>query len=921
MTDETRTEMKLRAEKQYAHILGQGHARQAAIFRHATEQLIDFDNPAFFQAIGMCRRTPVTIDEFIQSREFMGDLMEIWPALMPDLRKMNPDVLIGEAPCHEALLAGATGCHAAGTPILMYDGTLRDVERVKVGDQLMGPDSQPRTVLSLAWGREDMYRITPIRGGEPFIVNHKHILSLKRTRRYARDGLAGQIINITVEDYLVSTQTFKDTHKLWRVGVDFAPSCNRLAIPPYIFGLCLRDTGVLERKRIPHAYLTASREDRLALLAGLIDTDGRWSCGGYEITQLWKAMADGIVYLARSLGFLVNVAERCVKGVSYHRMFISGDTHLIPVRLARKRVTSSHYTRNPLVSGFSVENIGMGDYFGFALSGDHLYLDGGFTVAHNTGKTHLSYATNSYQVYLMTCYENPQLLFGLMPNTPLVFQFQSVNPTITKRVIYQPFRQNFLAMPYTQKWVPHDKITESELRLEQNIMIVPASASLQSLVGQAIPGGMLDEVNFMQIIKESKQVAGAAGLGGHYDQAELVYRNMSRRRKRSFITKGVSIGCICVLSSTRYAGDFLDRRIAEVTTLSETNIFTSRHKQYEVTPQERYQTETFRVLIGTETYGTRVLKDEEVAGLHYPTSAHIENVPVDFKADFLRDPEGAQRDVIGIASNAITPFFARREKIVDAVMAGHEFGLLPWVEKQDVDLMLDGMPQIIEANLPKNRSARRYVHVDLSTSVDSCGIGIVRVAGQEAITREDGMVEMLPVYVVEAAISIKPSQTHHLDPSEVRQWIMRLVKFHGINIAMVSYDGFQSAESMNLLRKAGIPARYLSVDRTTEPYMVMRRAMYDDRIKLVDSPRLRQELSQLEYLAIKDKVDHPPKGGKDVSDGVAGAIFSASRNRKLVGAGVVDDDGRTVRTLGSRLRPLGNTRPAGRPRPTGGDRT
>ena len=42
-----------------------------------------------------------------------------------------------------------TGCHAAGHPILMFDGTVRPVEDIRVGDKLMGPDSRPRQVKRL----------------------------------------------------------------------------------------------------------------------------------------------------------------------------------------------------------------------------------------------------------------------------------------------------------------------------------------------------------------------------------------------------------------------------------------------------------------------------------------------------------------------------------------------------------------------------------------------------------------------------------------------------------------------------------------------------------------------------------------------------------------------------------------------------
>ncbi|MBI5549082.1 MAG: hypothetical protein HY901_34795, partial [Deltaproteobacteria bacterium] len=48
------------------------------------------------------------------------------------------------------LSTGGGKCLARGTPVLMFDGSIKTVEQVEIGDLLMGPDSRARTVLSLA---------------------------------------------------------------------------------------------------------------------------------------------------------------------------------------------------------------------------------------------------------------------------------------------------------------------------------------------------------------------------------------------------------------------------------------------------------------------------------------------------------------------------------------------------------------------------------------------------------------------------------------------------------------------------------------------------------------------------------------------------------------------------------------------------
>lgn len=70
------------------------------------------------------------------------------------------------------------GCHAIDTPIRMFDGSIKMVQNVAVGDKLMGDDNTPRVVQELFRGEDEMFRICPIKG-ESFEVNQHHVLSVK----------------------------------------------------------------------------------------------------------------------------------------------------------------------------------------------------------------------------------------------------------------------------------------------------------------------------------------------------------------------------------------------------------------------------------------------------------------------------------------------------------------------------------------------------------------------------------------------------------------------------------------------------------------------------------------------------------------------------------------------------------------------
>jgi superfamily II DNA or RNA helicase len=139
-----------------------------------------------------------------------------------------------------------------------------------------------------------------------------------------------------------------------------------------------------EVTEIPRLYLTASRSDRELLLAGLIDTDGYIHNATAEIVQKRRGIADGICFLARSLGYRVLMSKKIVKGTAYWRMSISGDLSSLPMRISRKRSPARRQKKCTTRTGFEIRSIGKGQYAGFELDGDGRFLLGDFTVTHNT---------------------------------------------------------------------------------------------------------------------------------------------------------------------------------------------------------------------------------------------------------------------------------------------------------------------------------------------------------------------------------------------------------------------------------------------------------------------------------------------------------------------------------------------------------
>jgi intein/homing endonuclease len=157
----------------------------------------------------------------------------------------------------------------------------------------------------------------------------------------------------------------------------------------------LRRNNLIDNKHIPDYYKTNTRENRLALLAGLIDTDGWYDNDRkqYEITQKNKRLSYDILFLIRSLGYWCHirpVKKGCMyKGEmrtgNYFRMTFGGfNMDKIPVLLPRKKgIKVLKRQKDSDCYNFTITEDVEDDYYGFEVSGTNMrYLLGDFTVTH-----------------------------------------------------------------------------------------------------------------------------------------------------------------------------------------------------------------------------------------------------------------------------------------------------------------------------------------------------------------------------------------------------------------------------------------------------------------------------------------------------------------------------------------------------------
>ncbi|MFG1299469.1 DnaB-like helicase C-terminal domain-containing protein [Xanthobacter sp. V3C-3] len=200
-----------------------------------------------------------------------------------------------------------------------------------------------------------------------------------------------------------------DAATLWRVQQVVGTTGRVTAANGYDYGirglngenavmLALRSLGLMgkrsEEKFIPELYLTASREARLELMRGLMDTDG-WveAFGVVRFSTSSPRLAQDAAELARSLGGLCTIAEKVPhyehkgerrEGLPHFVCTIRHDTPSELVTLLRKKRRCVR-KKVPRLTIQTVEFVGRQQARCISVSHpSHLYVTDDYIVTHNT---------------------------------------------------------------------------------------------------------------------------------------------------------------------------------------------------------------------------------------------------------------------------------------------------------------------------------------------------------------------------------------------------------------------------------------------------------------------------------------------------------------------------------------------------------
>jgi len=367
----------------------------------------------------------------------------------------------------KTIVIGKPGCFIKGTPILLFNGEIKKVEDVKVGDLVMGPDSKPRTVLEICRNRDEMFQIVPLHG-EPYTVNLMHKLVLKSKNK---------IFEMTVQEYRANI--WNPRPKIMRTGVQFREK--RTPIPPYHYGKGLLGefreesyrsffaiNGLIENPKIIRDFKINSFQNRKRLLEGIFDSLATFyntEKNTFYVSCENENLKDDICFLSRSLGLVAKTKEMGVE--------IIGDFSLYNLENI-KNLTKPEI--NYLESEFDVICLDTDDYYGFTIDGDHRFLLGTFEVVRNTGKTTLI----------------ASLLYGKKHIFPVAMAMSGTEDSnhFYRSVLPSTFVFNNYDEAQVEKFIKRQKIAKDHLENPWAVIILDDCTDDPSLFRKPLQNGM-----------------------------------------------------------------------------------------------------------------------------------------------------------------------------------------------------------------------------------------------------------------------------------------------------------------------------------------------------------------------------------------------------------------------------------------------
>lgn len=464
-------------------------------------------------------------------------------------------------------------------------------------------------------------------------------------------------------------------------------------------------------------------------------------------------------------------------------------------------------------------------------------------LGKGSGKDYTATISVAYQVYLLLCLKDPATYYGKPPGDTIDILNIAINAQQANNVFFKGFKTRIERSPwFVGKYEPK----ASEIKFDKNVNVYSGHSEREAWEGYNVITVILDEISGFAVENTT----------GH-DQAKTADAIYDMYRA-SVMSRFPDFGKVILLSFPRFKGDPIQKFYESVIAEKEVVVRSKTLKMDEDLPDG---TDGNEVTVEWEEDHINSYLYPKTYALKRPTwEVNPTKSLEDFKVDFYKNMPDALARFACMPPEMVDAFFKSREKIENA------FNKMP--------LAIDQFGRLEEWFQP-DPEKEYFLHVDLAQKHDHCAVSMAHVDRWVNVKITNEYSQPAPIVQVDAVRYWTPTSEKSVDFTEVKDYILSL-RTRGFKIKVCTFDRWNSHDMMQQLKAYGINTEILSVAKKHYDDMAM--IVLEDRLTGPHIKLLVDELLQLKIM--KDRVDHPRKGSKDLADAVCGSVYNAiSRTR------------------------------------------
>lgn len=445
---------------------------------------------------------------------------------------------------------------------------------------------------------------------------------------------------------------------------------------------------------------------------------------------------------------------------------------------------------------------------------NQIVIDGGL----GSGKSTCGVFIMLRKLYELSCYRNIQGKFHLMDSALIVFLYFSLAKFQAKRTGFKQFKDTVDSIPYFIEHFPRDIKANDELRFPSNVYYLYGTGT-----GDAIGSNML-----CSLIDEGNFFGDSSGDGTDYKEVARLHRSLVARQESRFLRDGKNESLSIVISSNTFKSSYTEE--LRKRSLSDPTIKCYRARLWDIKPKGTYSDQYFYVFCGTEKVDPFIIESpmdlisklnlslnpnqtikEAIAKLPNELRTLVDEVPIDFKNQYIVNIVKALQDFSGFSVESTNTFFNNRnvfnsciDDSIPSLFTKTEFV----IETQNDSPQNSVMFYLSGRQFP-NPDKPRFLHVDLGLSTDACGIACCYKSGVKMV---DGVEH--PTYAFDFSIRIVPPPApKKISIARTEEFLIYLRDKLHLTIGMISWDQFQCLHEDTLIytTKGNIPIKEVKV--------------------------------------------------------------------------------------------------------------